>query len=149
MPKKFRSRGWAKFFASLHGLAEALTLRQHALEWEVELHQGWRGWEQNSWVVVLMPRSHRPPFKTAPVADSQRSPDPPLFTTSAREDSQRRWLPRRFACQQMDDPNDLILAMLALVVTAVVLVAGTLYLIARPEPPPPVPPAAIIMSTVR
>jgi hypothetical protein len=39
-----------------------------------------------------MRESHRPPFTTAPVADSQRSPDPLLFTSSARADSQRRWL---------------------------------------------------------
>ena len=37
-------------------------------------------------------RSHRPPFTTAPVADSQRSSDPLLFIMSARADSQRRWL---------------------------------------------------------
>lgn len=42
-----------------------------------------------------MSRSHRTPFTTAPVADSQRSTDPLLFTTSARADSQRRWLPSR------------------------------------------------------
>src|ERR1700675_3404619 len=49
--------------------------------------------EQNASGDVLVPRSHRPPFTTAPVADSQRSSDPLLFITSARADSQRRWLP--------------------------------------------------------
>jgi hypothetical protein len=51
----------------------------------------------------------------------------------------------------MDDPNDLILAMLALAVTAVMLVAGALYLITRPEPaqPHPVPPATMVMSSAR
>jgi hypothetical protein len=32
----------------------------------------------------------------APVADSQRSSDPPSFITSARADSQRRWLPLQY-----------------------------------------------------
>jgi hypothetical protein len=51
------------------------------------------------------------------------------------------------ARQQMDDPNDLILAMLALAITAVMLVAGLLYLIAKPEPMQthPAPPAALVM----
>jgi hypothetical protein len=51
----------------------------------------------------------------------------------------------------MDDPNDLILAMLALAVTAVLLVAGALYLITRPEPSPPhpAPPATMVLSSVR
>jgi hypothetical protein len=51
----------------------------------------------------------------------------------------------------MDDPNDLILAMLALAITAVMLVAGALYLIAAPEPTQthPAPPAAIVMSSAR
>src|SRR4051812_50200566 len=44
-----------------------------------------------------MKRGHRPPFTTAPVADSQRFSDPLLFTTSARADSQWRWpRPQRF-----------------------------------------------------
>jgi hypothetical protein len=51
----------------------------------------------------------------------------------------------------MDDPNDLILAMLALAVTAVLLVAGALYLITRPEPmqPHPAQPATMVISSVR
>jgi hypothetical protein len=51
----------------------------------------------------------------------------------------------------MDDPNDLIMAMFALSVTAVMLVAGALYLITTPEPtqPHPAPPAAIVVSSVR
>jgi hypothetical protein len=55
------------------------------------------------------------------------------------------------ARKQMDDSNDLILAMLALAITAVLLVAGALYLITRPEPtqPHPGPPAAIVTSSVR
>jgi hypothetical protein len=57
----------------------------------------------------------------------------------------------RVPAKQMDDPNDLILAMLALAVTAVMLVAGALYLITRPEPtqPHPVPPATMVMSSAR
>ena len=35
----------------------------------------------------------------------------------------------------MDDPYDLILGVFALAVTAVMLVAGELYLVTRPEPP--------------
>jgi hypothetical protein len=55
------------------------------------------------------------------------------------------------ARQQMDDSNDLILAMLALAITAVMLVAGALYLITTPEPTQthPAPPAAIVVSSVR
>jgi hypothetical protein len=55
------------------------------------------------------------------------------------------------ARQQMDDPNDLILAMLALALSAVMLVAGALYLITRPEPiqTHPAPPAAIVISSAR
>jgi hypothetical protein len=55
------------------------------------------------------------------------------------------------ARQQMDDPNDLILAMFALAVTAVMLVAGALYLIMTPAPTEihPAPPAAIVMSSAR
>ena len=55
------------------------------------------------------------------------------------------------ARQQMDDPNDLILALLALALSAVMLVAGALYLITRPEPiqTPPAAPAAIVMSSAR
>ena len=73
---------------------------------------------------VLMARGHRPPFTTAPVADSQRSSDPLLFTPSARADSQRRWL-RSMIRASMNDPYyDLVLAMFVLAVTAVMLVAG-------------------------
>ncbi len=95
-------------------------------------------------------RSHRPPFTTAPVADSQRSSDPLLFITSARADSQRRWLPPSTFRDAMDDPYDLALGMFALAVTAVVLVAGELYLVTRPEPPETLtPPASIVTSSIR
>jgi hypothetical protein len=47
----------------------------------------------------------------------------------------------------MDDPDELILSMFALVVTAVMLVAGELYLVTRPDQPethtPPASAAAI------
>jgi hypothetical protein len=51
----------------------------------------------------------------------------------------------------MDDPYyDLILAMFALAVTAVMLVAGELYLVTRPEPPETLtPPASIVTSSIR
>ena len=50
----------------------------------------------------------------------------------------------------MDDPyDDLILAMFALAVTALMLVAGELYLVTRPEPPKIfTPPASIVTSSV-
>lgn len=53
------------------------------------------------------------------------------------------------ARQQMDDSKDLILAMLALAIAAVMLVAGALYLITMPEPTPPhaPPPAPIVTSS--
>jgi hypothetical protein len=80
--------------------------------------------EQTASGDVSMPRSHRPPFTMAPVADSQRSSDPLLFIMSARADSQRRWLPPSIFLNTMDDPNDLVLGMFALAVTALMLVAG-------------------------
>jgi hypothetical protein len=49
----------------------------------------------------------------------------------------------------MDDPNDLVLGMFALAVTAVMLVAGELYLVTRPDRPETLtPPAAIVTSSV-
>jgi hypothetical protein len=51
----------------------------------------------------------------------------------------------------MDDPYyDLILAMFALAVTAVMLVAGELYLVTRPEPSETLKtPASIVTSSIR
>ena len=50
----------------------------------------------------------------------------------------------------MDNPNDLILGMFALAVTAVMLVAGELYLVTRLEPPEAsLPPASIVTSSIR
>ena len=51
----------------------------------------------------------------------------------------------------MDDPYyDLILAMSALAVTAVMLVAGELYLVTRPEPPATLKlPASMVTSSIR
>ena len=48
----------------------------------------------------------------------------------------------------MDDPYyDLILAMSALAVTAVMLVAGELYLVTRPEPPEPLKLLALMVTS--
>jgi hypothetical protein len=50
----------------------------------------------------------------------------------------------------MDDPNDLVLGMFALAVTAVMLVAGELYLMTRPDQSKTLmPPAPIVTSSVR
>ena len=50
----------------------------------------------------------------------------------------------------MDDPNDLVLGMFALAVTAVMLVAGELYLVTRPDQPKTfTPPASIVTSSIR
>ena len=50
----------------------------------------------------------------------------------------------------MDDPYDQILSMFALAVTAVMRVAGELYLVTRPEPPETLPPpASIVTSSIR
>jgi hypothetical protein len=50
----------------------------------------------------------------------------------------------------MDDPyDDLTAAMLALAVIAVMLVAGELYLVTRPEPPEPLKlPALMVTSSI-
>jgi hypothetical protein len=50
----------------------------------------------------------------------------------------------------MDDPyDDLILAMFALAVIAVMLVAGELYLVTRPEPPETLKlPASMVTSSI-
>ena len=113
--------------------------------------------EQNRKVDVSK-RGHRPPFTPAPVADSQRSSDPLLFTTSARADSQRRWPPHypvaddrketRWFATAMEDPyHDLVLAMLTLAIAGVLLVAGGLYLITTPDRPPAATPAAPIVTS--
>src|SRR3954449_6957877 len=100
-----------------------------------------------------MPRSHRPPFTTAPVADSQRSADPLLFTTSARADSQRRWLPpfqRRPYFEAMDDPNDPVLFLFAVAAAAVMLVAGELCLATRSDPlEATATPPSVITSSIK
>jgi hypothetical protein len=49
----------------------------------------------------------------------------------------------------MDDPYDLILGMFALAVTAVMLVAGDLYLVTRPAQPETSPPASIVTSSIQ
>ena len=50
----------------------------------------------------------------------------------------------------MHEPNDLVLAMLGLLVAAIMLVAGALYLITTPDPIPTrtAPPAAQVMTPV-
>jgi hypothetical protein len=48
----------------------------------------------------------------------------------------------------MDDPYDLVLAMFGLAVTAVMLVAGELYLVTRPDAPEKyTPPPALMTSS--
>jgi hypothetical protein len=49
----------------------------------------------------------------------------------------------------MDDPNDLVLGMFAMAVTAVMLVAGELYLVTRPDRPETVTPSASIATSIR
>ena len=50
----------------------------------------------------------------------------------------------------MDDPYDLVLGMFALAVTAVMLVAGELYLVTRPEQPQTsTSPAPIVTSSIQ
>jgi hypothetical protein len=50
----------------------------------------------------------------------------------------------------MHEPNDLVLAMLGLVMAAIMLVAGALYLIMTPDPIPTraAPPAMQVMTPV-
>ena len=82
--------------------------------------------------------SHRPPFTTAPVADSQRSSDPLLFIPSVARIAKGDGSGLNhieLLSNAMDDPYDLVLAMLGLAVAAVMLVAGELYLVTRPDPP--------------
>ncbi|MEH2592478.1 hypothetical protein V1273_006317 [Bradyrhizobium sp. AZCC 1721] len=51
--------------------------------------------------------------------------------------------------REMDDPNDLVLAMLGLVIAAIMLVAGALYVINAPDPiPTHRPPPAVQVSPV-
>jgi hypothetical protein len=48
----------------------------------------------------------------------------------------------------MEDPyRDLVLAMLTLATAAVLLVAGGLYLMTRPDPPPAAAPAAPVVTS--
>jgi hypothetical protein len=50
----------------------------------------------------------------------------------------------------MDDPYDLVLGMFAFAVTAVMLVAGELYLVTRPEQPEThTPSASIVTSSIQ
>lgn len=53
----------------------------------------------------------------------------------------------RIRCK-MDDVYDLVLAMLTLVIAAVMLVAGELYLVARPDPPEMTMPRSVVISSV-
>ena len=49
----------------------------------------------------------------------------------------------------MDDPYDLVLAMFGLAVAAVMLVAGELYIVTRPDPPETYSqPPAVISSSI-
>jgi hypothetical protein len=49
----------------------------------------------------------------------------------------------------MDDVHDLVLAMLTLVIAAVMLVAGELYLVARPDPQETTTPRSVVISSVK
>jgi len=97
-----------------------------------------------------MRRSHRPPFTTAPVADSQRSStrcySQLALARIAKGDGSILCEPR--ILNAMDDLHDLVLAMLGVAVAAVMLVAGELYLVTRPNPPEiySEPPAVVTSS---
>ncbi|MGC1530168.1 MAG: hypothetical protein WA832_05745 [Bradyrhizobium sp.] len=47
----------------------------------------------------------------------------------------------------MDDPYDLVLSMFALGIAAVMLVAGELYLVTRPDPPKNVAPSSSVVTS--
>jgi hypothetical protein len=47
----------------------------------------------------------------------------------------------------MDDPYDLVLNMFALAIAAVMLVAGELYLVTRPDPPENVAPSPSLVTS--
>jgi len=83
-----------------------------------------------------MRRSHRPPFTTAPVADSQRSStrcySQLALARIAKGDGAILGEPD---FESMDDLHDLVLAMFGVAVAAVMLVAGELYLVTRPDAP--------------
>ena len=50
----------------------------------------------------------------------------------------------------MDDPYDLVLGMFALAIAAVMLLAGELYFVMRPDQPKTfTPPASIVTSSIR
>jgi hypothetical protein len=49
----------------------------------------------------------------------------------------------------MDDTYDLVLSMFALAIAAVMLVAGELYLVMRPDPPQAyTPPPSVVTSSI-
>jgi hypothetical protein len=49
----------------------------------------------------------------------------------------------------MDDPYDLVLGLFALAIAAVMLVAGELYLVMRPDPPQTyTPPHSVVTSFI-
>jgi hypothetical protein len=56
-----------------------------------------------------------------------------------------------FSCflDAMDDPHDLVLGMFAWAVAAVMLVAGELYLVTRPDRNPTDTPPAIVTSSIQ
>ena len=47
----------------------------------------------------------------------------------------------------MDDPYDLVLGMFALAIAAVMLVAGELYLVTRPDPPQTYTPSPSVVTS--
>jgi hypothetical protein len=48
----------------------------------------------------------------------------------------------------MDDPYDQVLGMFALAIAAVMLVAGELYLVMRPDPPQTYTPPSVVTSFI-
>jgi hypothetical protein len=49
----------------------------------------------------------------------------------------------------MDDPYDLVLGMFGVAIAAVMLVAGELYLVMRPDPPGTyTPPSSVVTSSI-
>jgi hypothetical protein len=49
----------------------------------------------------------------------------------------------------MDDPYDLVLGMFAVAITAVMLIAGELYLVRAPDPPQTyTPPPSVVTSSI-